>query len=218
MRGDNRLLLKDPLLVTKLQLPALSHRLVSRPHLTAQLNEVLKRKLTLVSAPAGYGKTTLICEWLATLSDGDVPFAWVSLDEGDNDPVRFWSYVLTALDQLHVGLNEQALTLLQSPQPPSLEPILTTQINALMTIPRHFVLVLDDYHMITTQSIHHGFTFLLKHMPSQMHIVLLSRSNPPFSLSRLRTHEQVVEVCATDLCFTTREVAEFLKEVMNHCC
>ena len=142
-----------------------------------------------------------------------MPRAWVSLDEGDNDPSHFWSYALTALDQLHVGLNEQALTLLQSQQPPSIQSILATQINVLLTINRDFVLVLDDYHVIATQSIHHDLAFLLEHMPPQMHIILLSRSYPPFSLPRLRSHGQILEVHTDDLRFTTQEVFEFIKEV-----
>ncbi|MHB8596880.1 MAG: helix-turn-helix transcriptional regulator [Ktedonobacteraceae bacterium] len=210
--------LKDPLLITKLHLPSLSNHLVSRPRLTIQLNGVLQRKFTFISAPAGYGKTTLLCEWFASLSQTDLhdmPRAWVSLDEGDYDPARFWSYILMALDQIHAGMSEQALTLLHSPQPPSIETILTTQINVLLTIQRDFVLVLDDYHVIATQSIHHDLAFLLEHMPPQMHIILLSRSYPPFSLSRLRTHRQVVELHATDLHFTTQEVAKFIKEAVR---
>lgn len=209
------MLLKDSLLMTKLHLPSLSHNLVSRPHLTTQLNEILQRKLTFITAPAGYGKTILLCEWLASLPSNDlhtVPRAWVSLEEGDNEPSRFWSYVLTALDQLHPGLSDQTLALLQSPQPPSIQTILATQINALLTINRDFVLVLDNYHVIVTKSIHSDVAFLLEHMPPQMHIILLSRSFPPFSLSRLRTHGQVVELHTADLHFTGRKSLNLSKK------
>lgn len=203
------------LLTTKLHIPPLSHHLIPRPRLIAQLNEGMERKLTLISASAGYGKTALLCEWLETLEGKNTPIGWLSLDKGDNDPIRFWSYVCATLDQLHPGLGEQALTLLQSPQPPPIESILTMLINSLAAIPKHFGLILDDFHLLTMSSIHHELTFFLHHMPLQMHLIIASRVDPPLALARLRARQQLVEVRVADLRFTSSEVTAFLQEVMG---
>ena len=204
-----------PFLITKLHIPPLSHHLIPRPRLIAQLNEGMERKLTLISASAGYGKTTLLCEWLETLEGKNTPIGWLSLDNGDNDPIRFWSYVCAALDQLYPGVAEQAFILLQSPQPPSIESILTMLINALATIPKHFGLILDDFHLLTMPSIHHELTFFLHHMPLQMHLIIASRVDPPLAYARLRARQQLVEVRTADLQFTSEEVTAFLQEVMG---
>src|SRR5215469_1118279 len=161
----------DQLLATKLHIPALNHSLVPRPRLLERLNQGRARKLTLVSAPAGFGKTTLVCEWLQSEACRDLPVTWISLDEGDNDPVRFGTYLCAALQQMQASVGHRTLPLLHSPQPPSMETIMTTLINEITAIPRHFVLVLDDYHVITAPSIHQTLTFLLDHLPEQMHLI-----------------------------------------------
>lgn len=175
----------------------------------------MERKLTLISAPAGYGKTTLLCQWLTSLAGADVPVAWVSLDEEENDPVRFWNYVSMALGELHHEEGEGTLDFIQSAQSPPSESILIPLINALSTLQKHFALVLDDYHLITDPAIHDALTFLLHHMPSHMHLIMASRFNPSLHLSRLRARGQVIEVCTDDLRFTSEEGAAFLREVME---
>ncbi len=213
--GKEHVLYRYPLLTTKLRVPPLSHHHVSRPRLTAKLIEGMERKLTLISASAGYGKTALLCEWLETLERKNTPIGWLTLDKDDNDPIRFWSYVCTALDQLHPGVGEQALTLLQSPQPPPIEYILTTLINTLAAIPKHCGLILDDFHLLTRSSIHDALTFFLYHMPLQVHLIIASRVDPPLALARLRSQQQLVEVRVADLQFTSSEVTSFLREVMG---
>ena len=178
------------LLATKLYIPALNHSLVSRPRLLERLNEGMERKLLLLSAPAGFGKTTLLCEWLRSPAGKELPVAWISLDEGDNDLVRFGTYLCAALAQVQAGVGQRTLPLLHSPQPPSIETIMTMLINEITAIPRHFVLVLDDYHVISAPSIHQTLTFLLDHLPEQMHLILASRVDPPLPLSRLRVRRQ----------------------------
>jgi LuxR family transcriptional regulator, maltose regulon positive regulatory protein len=213
--SKEHVLQKAPLLATKLHIPSQGSNLVPRPHLLAQLDVGMKRKLTLISAPAGAGKTTLLCEWLQSPAGHNTPLAWLSLDTDDNDLIRFWSYVCTALEQLYPGVGEQALALLHSPHPPIIEFVLTTLINALASISTHFTFVLDDYHVITTSRIHHTLAFLLEHMPSEMHITVTSRTDAPFPLARLRAHGQIIEIHAGDLRFTPLEIAVFLWQVMK---
>jgi LuxR family maltose regulon positive regulatory protein len=219
---------QELLLVTKLYIPRASHKLVPRLRLTGRLDEGMQRKLTLVSAPAGFGKTTLLAEWLkgrmpaprgqgglAVSNYQSTKVGWVSLDEGDNDPARFWTYFIAALETLHPGIDEGALGLLQSSSRPPIETVLTTLINAVATIPDDFALVLDDYHVIEAQPIHDGITFLLDHLPPQMHLVIACRSDPPLPLARLRGRGQLVELRAADLRFTPDEAATFLNQVMG---
>jgi LuxR family maltose regulon positive regulatory protein len=201
-----------PLLTTKLYLPPTRANLVPRPHLTWRLNEGLNRKLTLISAPAGFGKTTLLSEWIP-LSPCCV--TWVSLDEGDNDPTRFLGYFISAIQMLQNNLGQNALLLLQAPQPPPLELSLTTLLNELTTFPDPFVLVLDDYHLIENSAIHAAITFLLDHMTPQMHLTITTRADPPLPLSRLRGRGQLTELRAADLRFTQAEATVFLNNVMG---
>ncbi len=151
----------NQILATKLHIPSLNHALVPRPRLLERLNQGMQRKLILLSAPAGFGKTTLLCEWIHSSAGREMPVAWISLDEGDNDPARFGTYLCAALAQVQAGVGERTLPLLHSPQPPSMETIMTTLINEITAIARHFVFVLDDYHMLTASSIHQALTFLL---------------------------------------------------------
>ena len=203
---------RPPLLTTKLYIPPTRPNLVPRPHLSRRLNESLSRKLTLVSAPAGFGKTTVLSEWI---SQHQPAVAWLSLDEGDNDPIRFWAYFISGLQQLQPGLGETTVQLFQSPQPPPLEVCLTALLNELAVVAEPFALVLDDYHYIENPTLHEAITFLLDHAPPQFHLILTTRVDPPLPLSRLRSRGQLTELRAADLRFTLAEAATFLNEVMG---
>ena len=170
------------------------------------------RRLTLISASAGFGKTTLVSEWVAGCGQ---PVAWLSLDEGDNDPTRFLTYLVAALQTLVANIGAGVLDALQSPQPPPIESILTALLNEIATIPDNFVLVLDDYHVIDAKPIDHALTFLLEHLPPQMHLVIATREDPNLPLARLRVRGHLTELRAADLRFTPAEAAEFLNQVMG---
>jgi LuxR family maltose regulon positive regulatory protein len=203
----------EQLLTTKLYIPPTRPELVYRPRLIKRLNQGQHRKMTLISAPAGFGKTTLVTEWLDNLRlDANHEtqvvnrIAWLSLDEGDNDPVRFLSYFIAALNQIEgidATFGKGALSMLQSPQPPPTESILTDLLNEITTIPDNFVLVLDDYHVIDAKPVDNALTFLLEHLPSQMHLVIATRDDPHLPLPRLRASGQLTELRATDLRFTS---------------
>ncbi|TEU22071.1 MAG: hypothetical protein E3J21_00800 [Anaerolineales bacterium] len=209
-----------PLLQTKLYIPPVRPELVSRPRLIERLNAGLHRKLTLVSAPAGFGKTTLLSEWVA---DCGRPVAWVSLDESDNDLARYLAYFVTALQTLALSqvegikadIGQGVLSTFQTPQPPPIESVLTAMINEIAAIPDPFALVLDDYHVIKAEAIHNALTFLLDHLPSQLHLVIATRADPPLPLARLRARGQLTELRQSDLRFTTDEAAAFLNQVMG---
>lgn len=201
-----------PILATKLYIPPPRPNVVRRPRLVERLNEGLRRKLTLISAPAGFGKTTLVSEWLA---DCERPAAWLSLDEGENDPARFLTYLVAALQSLAANIGAGVLEALQSPQPPSTEAMLTTLLNDITAISDNFVLVLDDYHVIETQSVDQSFTFLIEHLPPQMHLVIATREDPQLPLARLRARSQLTELRVADLRFTLSEAAEFLNQAMG---
>ena len=168
--------------------------------------------MTLISAPAGFGKTTLVSEWIAACG---IPAAWLSLDEGDNDPARFLTYLVAALQTIPPKIGEGVLAALQSPQPPPIESILTTLLNEIATVPDNFVLVLDDYHVIDSKPVDQALTFLLEHLPPQMHLVITTREDPHLPLARLRARGQLTELRAADLRFTPAEAAEFLNQVMG---
>jgi LuxR family maltose regulon positive regulatory protein len=205
----------DPLLLIKLSIPSARPSLVARPRLIARLEEGLGRNLTLVSAPAGFGKSTLLGAWASVLSGSGRQVAWLSLDPGDNDPARFWRYLVTAIDQLRPGSGETALALLDSPQAPSIETTLTTLLNGLVDLSTDAVLVLDDYHVIDSQAIPEALTFLIDHLPPRMHLVIATRADPPLPLPRLRVRGELNEVRASDLRFTSEEAATFLNHVMG---
>lgn len=208
-----------PLLATKLYLPHPPAHFVSRPRLIDRLNAEGDTRLILISAAAGSGKTTLLSEWIApslTLSRrAGEGIAWLSLDEGDNDPARFWTYVIAALQTRHPSLGAAARSLLASPQPAPAESILTPLLNDLTALTDPIVLVLDDYHVIESRAIHDGLTFLLDHLPPQLRVILATRSDPPLPLGRLRARGQLLELRAADLRFTPQEAAEFLNRVMG---
>jgi LuxR family maltose regulon positive regulatory protein len=209
-----------PLLTTKLYIPPPLPNLVERPRLVKRLDEGLRlgNRLTLVSAPAGFGKTTLVSEWVQAMGAATPPIAvaWLSLDEGDNDPTRFLAYLVAALQTIAANIGEGALGMLQSPQPPT-EAILTSLLNEIAAIPDRLVLVLDDYHLIETQSIQDALAFLLEHLPPPergLHLVIATRDDPHLPLARLRGRGRLTELRGADLRFTSSEAAEFLNQVM----
>ena len=202
----------DPLLATKLHVPRLPLQLVRRPRLVERLQLAVERQFTLIAAPAGFGKTTLLVSWL---QDAPVSAVWVSLDSGDDDPTRFWAYTFAALDAVHAGLGIIGFPLLQAPEPPPLEIILTAVINHLAAFPGKLVLIFDDYHVITAQSIHTSMAFLLDHLPAHLHLMIATRADPPLPLARLRSKGQLVEIRSTDLRFTREEAASFLTQTIG---
>jgi LuxR family maltose regulon positive regulatory protein len=201
-----------PILATKLYVPLPQPRGVLRPRLTERLNEGLNRRLTLICAPAGFGKTTLLSEWLAGQPR---PAAWLSLDEGDGDPTRFLAYLVAALRTVAADVGEGVLGVLQSPQPPPIEAILTALLNEVATVPGDLVLILDDYHVIDARPIDNALAFLLDHLPPRMHLVIATREDPHLPLPRLRARGQLTELRAAELRFTPSEAAEFLNQVMS---
>jgi LuxR family maltose regulon positive regulatory protein len=198
------------LLTTKLYIPLVRPDRLPRPRLIERLNKGLDRKLTLVSTPAGFGKTTLLSEWTRQSA---CPVAWVSLDTANSDAARFWAYLIAALQTIHEGVGGSAMAALQSPQPPLIQELLTGLINEIAQIPDPFALVLDDFQVITGQPVHNGITFLLDNMPPQMHLILSSREDPPWPLARLRARREMTELRTRDLRFTSEESAAFLNEV-----
>lgn len=207
--------MSTPILATKLYIPPTLTKAVLRPRLIERLNEGLKhynRKLTLITAPAGFGKTTLVREWLTGCGR---QVAWLSLDEGDNDPTRFLTYMVAALRTIAPDTGEGIIEVLQSPQPPPLEVILTTLLNEISALPFNFLLVLDDYHLVDAKPVDDILTFIVEHLPPQMHLVLTTREDPQLPLPRLRARGQLIELRASDLRFTTSEATEFLRQVMR---
>ncbi len=202
-----------PLLSTKLHTPRLRAQLISRPQLTEHLQAGIQGSLTLISAPAGFGKTTLLAQWREALR---IPVAWLSLETQDNEPVRFFSYLVAALQTLDPGIGTSALELLQTPQPAALESVLTLLTNDLSSRQTEdFALVLDDYHLITAEPIHRCVTSLVEHLPPRMHLVLATRADPPLPLARLRAGGRLSEVRTADLRFATEETSAFLQSVMR---
>ena len=210
-----------PILLTKLFIPTNRPALVSRSRLIEQLNRSLHHKLTLISAPAGFGKTTLVTDWLQSKGDEtSSPFwvAWLSLDEGDNDVARFLTYLITALNRiqdLETAIGSGALHMIQSPQPPPPETVMTAVINEIAMATDKIILVLDDYHLIDSQSVHDTLIFLIENLPPQLHLVITTREDPPIQIARLRARGQLNELRALDLRFTSAETAEFLNQVMG---
>ncbi len=206
---------RDPLLSTKLTPPLPRAGAIARPRLLGRLDEAATHALTLISAPAGFGKTTLLAAWRASPAGGALSLAWLSLDERDADPVRFWTYVFAALDGVRAGVGRGALALLQAAPPAPMETILTVLLNALATVPYDIALVLDDYHQITAEAIHQAVAFLLDHLPPRVHLIVATRAEPPLPLARLRARGQLAELHAADLRCTPDEAAAFLCDVMD---
>jgi LuxR family maltose regulon positive regulatory protein len=214
-RKDPSSLPEPDLLVTRFTVPPVRSALLQRSHLLEIIEQCRTVPLTLLSAGAGFGKTTLLSTW-ASQSTG--PVAWLSLDEQDNDPIRFWTYVIAALR--HSGphlstVGEAALAMLQLPQSPLLTGALTSLINELAARAQDTALILDDYHLISEQAIHESLQFVLDHLPPCLHLLIASRVDPPLALARLRVRGQLVEIRDTDLRLDSREAASFMKEIMN---
>lgn len=211
-----------PILQTKLFIPTKHVECIPRPHLLAKLDSGLPGKLTLVSAPAGFGKTTLIVDWIAHLQNTanspiqPIPrFCWLSLDDDDNQPTRFLTYLIAALQTAEAQWGETAVSLLQSPQPLPPTQLITSLINDLAQPERQapVVLVLDDYHVIHNQEIHQALTFLLNNAPPGFHLALTTRSDPPLPLAQLRVRRQMTEIREADLRFNDEETAVFLQQL-----
>jgi LuxR family transcriptional regulator, maltose regulon positive regulatory protein len=199
------------MIATKLYVPKLRRGLVTRPRLRVRLRRGAESRLTLVSAPAGFGKTTLLAEWLAEAPGEDRSVAWLSLDSSDNEPASFWTCVVTALQTAVPGVGSSALELIaSSPLPTDL--VLTTVLNELAAAPREVWLVLDDYHLVDSHDVRKGMAFLLEHLPPNVHIVISTRADPDLPLSRWRVRGELVEIRAADLRFTSDETAAYLNE------
>jgi LuxR family maltose regulon positive regulatory protein len=210
------IVIQSQLLATKFYVPTSPGTLIWRPRLAELLEESLKYPLTLVSAPAGFGKTMLLSAWTHSLPPASSPLvAWVSLDEEDNDPQLFWIYLLSALDQQQPERFTPLLKSLQSPVAPPLTTILATLINNVLESTQRFVLILDDYHVITEQQIHSTLWYLIDRLPSQFHIILATRTDPPLPLSRLRSRRQLLEVRTEQLRCTAEETKALLHEAMG---
>lgn len=212
------------ILATKLYIPPPRANGVARPRLHARLDESLQQKLTLVAAPAGYGKTTLVSAWIVTCGR---PVAWLSLDEDDNDPIRFLTYLVSALQTVAPQVGRSLLTTLQSPQPPPLAIMLTALVNEIATLPDPFILILDDYHLIDAApngggllgtppgAVDQALTFLIDHLPPQIHLIITTREDPQLPLARLRARGELNEIRAADLRFTPTEAADFLNQMLG---
>jgi LuxR family maltose regulon positive regulatory protein len=202
------------LLSTKLYVPPSRVDVVSRPYLIEKLLFGAGRpgSFTLVSGPAGFGKTTLLSEFVARLKRS---VAWLSLEEGENDPIRFWTYLITACQSILEDVGEAALELFSTPQLLPDETVPTILINDLNASNQSIVLVLDDYHEIQNSSIHAGLLFLIDHLPHNLHIMVSTRSDPPWPLARYRARNQLTEIRAQDMRFTSFEATSFLNQTMG---
>jgi LuxR family maltose regulon positive regulatory protein len=204
--------MSTPVLATKLFIPPPRPNAVLRADLIARLHAGLHGRLTLISAPAGFGKTSLVSVWIAGCGR---PAAWLSLDDGDNDPARFLTHLVAALQTIAPTIGAEVAGALQSSQPPSPEVILTALLNDISAIPDHSILVLDDCHVIHATPLNQALAFLVEHLPSQLHLVMTTREDPPLPLARLRARGQLTELRAVDLRFTPSEATSFLTEVMG---
>ena len=204
--------MKTPVIATKLFIPAIRPGAILRPQLLVRLNEGRQKKLTLVSAPAGYGKTTLVSQWIA---DVGLPAAWLSLDREDNGLTRFLIGLVSSLSAIPIGFSGRFTSMLESPQPPSAEYILEIVLNGIAIFPDHFFLVLDDYHVVNSKPVNDALAFLLDRLPRQMHLVIVTREDPLLPLARLRAGNQLTELRAADLRFSPSEAAAFLNLTMG---
>jgi LuxR family transcriptional regulator, maltose regulon positive regulatory protein len=200
------------LLNAKLMPPRLHPTAIQRPDLLARLDNCLAKKLALVTAPTGFGKTTLVSMWLAGLQS---PSAWLTLDENDNDPARFWTYLCTALRSMDAGVGKTTLSALAAPQPPSFQALLSPLVNDLGRLQENHILVLDEYHTINAAEIHDGLSFLIQHLPETLHLVIISRSEPPLPVGILRARGDMLDITTADLQFDARETQAFLQEALS---
>jgi len=215
----------DPLLNTKLIIPPMHSGFIFRSRLVDLLQAAVNHgvRLVLISAPAGAGKSTIASEWAMSShtnsnTQSTVPaphFAWLSLDSIDNDPLRFWSHLIGALQVSLPDFGQSEQRMLSFSEAPPLESILTNMINQIGFRSENIILILDDYHLIAEQSIHEGITFILEHLPANLHLVLVTRSDPPLPLNRLRIHHQLLEIRSAELSFTLTEFNELINDVMG---
>ena len=202
----------DTLLATKLYIPAVRPGAVSRPQLVEHLRAGMSGKLTLISGPAGFGKTSLVQDWVSGI---DLPVAWLSLDEGDNHLNRFFSYLLAAFQQIDTAIGQSILNILNSPERPPIRALITTLVNNIAISAPPFIIVLDDYHHINDISIHEALRSFVEHQPDPVHLVVITREDPPLPLARLRAQGQMNEVRASHLRFTAQEADRFLNHLMG---
>ena len=200
------------LVQTKLYIPPLRPNLVPRPHLFDKLNAGLSGKLTLVSAPAGFGKSTLLSHWI---SQSEINFCWVTLEENDNDIIRFLAYFIAALQTIDVAVGDQLLSLFHSSQQEQVKAVLVPLINQVAQTKNRFALVLDDYHLIESQDIHQGLSFWLEHQPPTMHLVIAGRSDPPLPLAKMRARREMTEIRESDLRFSIDESDNLLNQFLG---
>ncbi|MCP4418092.1 MAG: hypothetical protein GY805_15825, partial [Chloroflexi bacterium] len=187
--------------------------LIPRPHLIKQLNQGIQNcKLTLISAPAGFGKSTLVSGWLA---ESDIQAAWLSLDQGDNDPVRFWTYLIAAIQTIHQEVGVEARQIISAPQLRNTEPVAISLINDISQLTHDLIMVLDDYHLIEAGQVHASLSYLLEHLPQNLHLILITRVDPPLSLARLRAHGRLVEFRASDLQFSSDEATILFNDMAS---
>ena len=208
------MVLTSPMLETKVHVPSPRDSLVARPRLLERLNRITESKLTLVSAPAGFGKSTLLAEWLAIPRDDGWLAAWLSIDEADKEPAAFWTYLIAALRTVVPDIGEGSISLLESPQL-RIESVLAPLLNELAAMPDDVVLVLDDFHVIDAPAIEEGVAYLLDHLPGRMHLVIATRADPALPLARLRARGDLLEIRAADLRFTLEEASTYLSDVMG---
>lgn len=192
------------MLLTKLHIPRAGNNTVHRSELFEKLNNGLSRKLILISAPAGYGKTTVVSDWI---EQNKIPTAWFSIDKADNDPVEFLNYIIAGIKSIHSTFGQTATALFNSPGKPSIQSIVSLLINDILHIKMNFLLILDDFHLITNREILELVTFLLEHIPGNIHIVILTRSDPALSISKLRSQHQLLEIRTSDLSFSANDIS-----------
>lgn len=192
------------MLLTKLHIPPASQNIVHRQELYEKLNIGLTRKLILISAPAGFGKTTIVSDWI---EQNKIPSAWYSIDKADNDPVEFLNYVIAGIQSIHSTFGQSIITLLNSPSKPSIQSIVSLLINDILHIEKNFLLIFDDFHLIANRDILEIVIFILEHIPCNIHIVILTRSDPALSISRLRSQQQLLEIRTTDLSFSANDIS-----------
>src|SRR5258708_27933286 len=205
----------SPLITTKIAVPQLGTSLVTRPSAIARCLEGIARPCTVIATPAGFGKTTLLTMPCAQFRERGWHIAWVSLEETERDPVRFWTYILAALDGAQPGIGLATHSMLQTPRPPSIEKLLTMLINALMAAQEPVALILDDYHLAAMPAIDQGLAFLIEHAPATLRLLVSTRVEPGFLLPRLRAQGRIAELHAADLRFSAEEAASFMRETMH---
>jgi LuxR family transcriptional regulator, maltose regulon positive regulatory protein len=201
-----------PLIATKFFIPAANQEFIHRDRLLKQLNDYHSKKITLVCAPAGFGKTTLVSDWIQT---HNIYSSWISIDESDNDLIRFYTYIIQSLQKIDKAIGKELVTKFEVNEPLNSDTIITYLINDITESREHFILVLDDYHLINTATIHQSLVFFLDNLPENIHLIITTRTTPPLQIAKLRARNQIIEIQSKDLRFNLDEVSQFLKQVRN---